>query len=314
MKRKFTRYPQAIKANRHIYSASDISDFEIDEDGVLIKYHGNATNVVIPDSVTRIEDQAFCFRKNLESVTIPNSVTSIGQYAFYGCSGLTNIKIPNSVTSIGNHAFHICTSLTSIKIPDSVTGIGAFVFSDCTSLTSVTIPDSVTWIGIFAFDNCTNLTNIKIPSSVTEIASSAFEGCKKLPKDVKNYISQLYYDDGTKFFSDDDDEYKDDEMSFEDWYDSSQGEADGMEFVDKLESLVRSSYNVDDFFEEPSTQRYQGGDFIWITLSDGSKYEFEFDWNDEQVSIYEDGPEAAAKSYFQRIQEGIDSGSALVEE
>lgn len=109
-----------------------------------------------------------------------------------------------------------------------------------------------------------------------------------------------------------DDEY-DDEMSFQEWYYSSQGEAGGMEFVDKLESLVKSNYNVDDFFEEPSTQGYQGGDFIWITLSDGSKYEFEFDWNDEQVSIYEDGPEVAAKSYFQRIQEGIDSGSALVD-
>ena len=109
----------------------------------------------------------------------------------------------------------------------------------------------------------------------------------------------------------DDDEY--DEISFDEWYRSEEGESDGMKFVDKLESLVKSNYNVDEFFEEPSTQGYQGGDFIWITLSDGNKYEFEFNWYDEQFDIYVDGPEAAAKSYFQKIQDGIDSGSALIE-
>lgn len=102
-------------------------------------------------------------------------------------------------------------------------------------------------------------------------------------------------------------------MSFEDWYHSEEGESDGMEFVDKLESLVRSNYNVDEFFEEPSTQGYQGSDFIWITLSGGNKYEFVFNWYDEQSAIYMDGPEVAAEHYFQEIQHGIDSGSALTE-
>ena len=111
--------------------------------------------------------------------------------------------------------------------------------------------------------------------------------------------------------SDYDDEY--DEISFDEWYRSEEGESDGMKFVDKLESLVKSNYNVDEFFEEPSTQGHQGGDFIWITLSDGNKYEFVFDWYDEQSAIYTDGPVAAAKSYFQKIQDGIDSGRNLMD-
>lgn len=312
MKRRFTAYPQSgIKASKRIYSASasNISDFEIDEDGLLVKYKGPGGDIVIPNSVTSIGDFAFYNCNSPTSIKIPNSVTSIGVSAFYGCTSLTNIEIPNSVRSIGGLAFRNCTSLTSITIPDGVTSINYCVFTNCTNLTTVTIPNSVTSIDDFAFYNCNCLTNIKIPSSVINISVNAFEGCNKLPQDAKNYISQFYDNDDAE--SDDDDEYEDDEMSFQDWYDSDQGEADGMKFVDKLESLVRSNYNVDDFFEEPSTQRYQGGDFIWITLSDGSKYEFEFDWYDEQVSIYEDGPEVAAKSYFQRIQEGIDSGSAL---
>lgn len=39
---------------------------------------------------------------------IPNSVTSIENYALYGCSGLTSVIIPNSVEKIGKYAFDGC--------------------------------------------------------------------------------------------------------------------------------------------------------------------------------------------------------------
>jgi hypothetical protein len=45
---------------------------------------------------------------------IPNSITSIENYAFYGCNGLTSITIHDSVTNIGEWAFGSCTGLTSI--------------------------------------------------------------------------------------------------------------------------------------------------------------------------------------------------------
>ena len=88
---------------------------------------------------------------NIISITIPNSVTKIGDNAFSDCSSLTNIVIPDSVTSIGNEAFVNCSNLTNIVIGDNVTSIGYHAFANCDSLTSILIPINVTSIGNHAF-------------------------------------------------------------------------------------------------------------------------------------------------------------------
>ena len=95
------------------------------------------TNLVIPNSVTKIKNYAFLGCTKLTNITIPNSVTSIGGYAFSGCSGLTSIEIPNSVTSIGNYAFNGCTGLTSITIGSGVSVINEQAFAKCDNLADV---------------------------------------------------------------------------------------------------------------------------------------------------------------------------------
>jgi hypothetical protein len=89
------------------------------------------TNLVIPNTVSKIKSYSFYNCKCLTSVIIPNTVTSLDNKAFYGCSGLTSVTIPNSVISIGESTFRDCTELTSVTIPNSVTSIGSSAFKGC---------------------------------------------------------------------------------------------------------------------------------------------------------------------------------------
>ena len=112
----------------------------------------------------------------ITELIIPNSVTSINNCAFYGCSALTSVTIGDSVTSIGVSAFAVCSGLTSVTIGNSLTLIGAYAFSGCSGITSVTLGNSVTTIDESAFNSCTSLTSIVIPNSVISIGNSAFLG------------------------------------------------------------------------------------------------------------------------------------------
>ena len=123
--------------------------------------------------------------RGCKSTIIPNSVTKICNNAFSDCNELTSITIPNSVTSIGRTAFYGCSRLISIVIPDSVTEIGDYAFSNCSGLTSVTIPDSVTEIGRNAFNGCNNLTSIRVQKGSIE------KFINLLPKNLHNLITEL---------------------------------------------------------------------------------------------------------------------------
>lgn len=95
-----------------------------------------------------------------------------------------------------------------------------------------------------------------------------------------------------------------------DWYLNEEGGEDNDRFAQKLESLVKTNFDVSYYFEEPSIQQLLGSDFVDIELSDGHKYSFEFNWRALQEAIFEYGPEAAAGCYFNKIKKGIESGSA----
>jgi hypothetical protein len=74
-------------------------------------------STIIPESVTKIGNDAFNSCCSLESITIPESVEEIGECAFYNCESLMSITLPESVTKIDDCAFDDCSALTAIYVP-----------------------------------------------------------------------------------------------------------------------------------------------------------------------------------------------------
>ena len=72
----------------------------------LWEYTTNAIFVAISDEVRVIGERAFAHgRMPVEFVVIPPSVTEIEDYAFFDCNEMSSILIPGSVTKIGKKAF-----------------------------------------------------------------------------------------------------------------------------------------------------------------------------------------------------------------
>lgn len=94
-----------------------------------------ASQVTIPDTVTRIADYAFYYNKNLQQITIPESVTEMGEGAFGNCASLAKVTIEGSgLTAIGRHCFRENRALSVIRIPESVRTLGAYAFAYCGKL------------------------------------------------------------------------------------------------------------------------------------------------------------------------------------
>ena len=230
------KIPNNVKVGTGVFNHCDknlqiYSDFLTCKEGfvttynnILLSYLGNDTNIIIPNSVTKIWGDIFRDCKLVQSVIIPYGIKKIGDYMFSGCSSLKSINIPNTVKEIGKFAFRDCVSLKMIEIPDSIEKIelsafygctslktvvlpcsgnrvelGSSIFEKCSSLRSIIIPDNVEKIGFDAFRDCVSLQTIKIGNGIKEIPSWTFKGCSSLgalyiPNNVNKIGSMAFYD------------------------------------------------------------------------------------------------------------------------
>ena len=224
----FTLY----RANNYGMIYGDGSDLFYDDsanfivnDGVLVKYNGWQSHVVIPDTVTAIGDNAFKDNKTMMTVDIPDSVTIIGNQAFYGCTNLVSVVIPDSIVTIGYSTFHDCSNLASVQLSKNLVSIGYWSFRNCNELEKIQIPKSLTTSnypnglfpvegGVFfdcrnlktivfeqgitkipqcLFANCSGIEEIKIPNTITSISNHAFYNCKELRSvDMSDDVTAIF--------------------------------------------------------------------------------------------------------------------------
>ena len=201
----------ALGHTRNEMDCCEVCGFILGTEGLLYnKYHnsaevtgyqGTSANVIIPDTyeglpVTFICNYAFSACNHLTNVIIPDSVTKIGIEAFYDCKNLTNLIIGNRVASIGLRAFKNCEKLTSVTIPDSVTSVGEETFFNCKNLIRASIGNGVTSISKYMFKNCSNLASLVIGSNITQIDTDAFNLCVRLVE-VVNKSTHITITKGT---------------------------------------------------------------------------------------------------------------------
>lgn len=129
-------------ASEYGFMYSD-GDFLI-EDGVLKKYTGSESVVEIPDGVSVIGELAFDGNKTLQRVVIPNSVTKIEDCAFRE-SGLTSFTIGKSIESIGSAAFDSCDKLKNVFLnTNALQTIKEDAFAGCAEIEEFRLPRNLT--------------------------------------------------------------------------------------------------------------------------------------------------------------------------
>lgn len=188
-----------------------------------------AKSVVIPDSVSTIDNYAF-YGSSVESVHIGKGVRNFGQGIFMGCDNLseitassesTNYKaksnclirkrngqfeviagcknsvIPSdeSIKRIHQYAFANIRTLTAVTIPEGVTEIGDYAFQHCTSLETVALPNGLTTLGSYAFQDC-GIKNLHIPGSLTNIKANSFYHCSSIESITCDAGNSKYKSDG----------------------------------------------------------------------------------------------------------------------
>lgn len=126
------------------------------ENGVLLKYRGSASQLIVPEGIRIIFDSAFS-----------------------GCSGLERVQLPDSLTTIGDRAFAWCFSLQELRVPDGVTDIGEEAFLECCCLRTVTLPAGLKTVGPGVFEKCEELERLLMPGGapLPEITKENEESC-----------------------------------------------------------------------------------------------------------------------------------------
>lgn len=152
--------PETVSFNSKTYTVTAINGFGNSEGCWFGAFYNDMRlhSVTIPNTVTSIGEQAFCFCTNLDSIIIPNSVTYIGERAFYSCTSLKYALIGDGVTTIDIQAFQHCSNLSELIIGNSVEYIGDWAFQYCKSLSCVTIPATMQSIGSLSFSYCDSLS------------------------------------------------------------------------------------------------------------------------------------------------------------
>ena len=190
-------------------------------DGITVTVIGNdvfynnntIVKVVMPDTVTGINDHAFYGCRNLEEIVFSQNLERVGRYAvsqtkinelslpkslryiedsaFSGNDQIEELVIPGGVYTV--QGFNGCFGLKTVTIEEGAGGIEFKAFENCIDLQTVILPNSLSAINPYAFINCDRLETIFLPANVNMIKGTSLKGCKNLKKVEVSPDNKAFY-------------------------------------------------------------------------------------------------------------------------
>lgn len=190
-------------------TASNLNDFIIYE-GVVLRYNGTNTKVVIPsnysiESMTKTEVTFNSYNEFENYMLVNDILLSDGSFIdvdgvlYDGMSSgleMEELTYPLSgyvikdivykagndykITEIGVSAFDTNTVVEEVVIPENITKLGNLAFYQCENLRTVHLPSTLEVIPYYAFADCTNLTTVELPESLEDVGERGFYRCSKL--------------------------------------------------------------------------------------------------------------------------------------
>lgn len=169
-------------------------------DGFLYDYSGKMLilcpklrggKITIPGRTRYIARIAFRNNPNITELVLPDSLSFIGEQAFSGCGALSAIDFGKGLSQIGDSArnkfvFSGCYELKKLHIPSNIKSIGSGAFSSCRSLQEIIFDEGVEMIDESAFSWCESAKTITLPESLRCTYKNAFSRADKII--VKDYL------------------------------------------------------------------------------------------------------------------------------
>lgn len=190
----------------------------------------------LPETLERIEPNAFSGCVGLQEITIPASVSEIGSMAFLDCTALAEISVeadnpfyssrdgvlfdstgatlicypagnpaqsytvPDGTDTVDSYSFYQASYLKSVVLPDTVTSINGHAFSYCSALERIDLGDGLRSVGGSAFDWCTSLQTLSFPATLTQLDGSNFHDLSSLTAyEVAEGCENYYAESGVLF-------------------------------------------------------------------------------------------------------------------
>ena len=209
--------PQSVQ---HIayeaFCASSMYDMQMPSVKTIGKYafHGNSLGAfydnrayVLPDSLEKIDDEAFFHSYQMEQITIPASVDSIGTEVFAASWELKKAIVNNRI--IGKGQFRNCAKLEMLEIGTNLQTIEEYAFGQCPNIWYVRMPKANAYFraidGVLYSADTTALAlyppkhdgeDIIIPDQVTTLRSGSLRAVNKnkliLPKNISLLEKEVF--------------------------------------------------------------------------------------------------------------------------